>query len=555
MLQKTTAIIILLFIPFSLSAEITFWSDLDDEVLADTLINLMTDEELLGQVLLLGYMSKTPSPEILDWISRRKIGGIKIFGWNVSDLKTLGEAVGQMQSKAQENRLRIPLFIATDQEGGWVRHVKVTTSITPGNLAIGAAGLFSDAYKTGYYIGLELKELGINMNFAPTVDVYTNPEAHVIGPRAFSSDPVKTALYALAYYQGMNSTSIICTAKHFPGHGNADQDSHGTLPLISSSFDELWDRDIVPYRILIREGLPAIMSGHLGFPEIVDNDTPASLSEYFLTEVLRRKLDYNGLVITDDMIMSGVLQKGLSMPEICRKALSAGNDIIMISRYPDTHEKIRDFLYPLLQTDPDFRKTIIESVKRILLTKMRYLKGEDPVPLQPDIERIRENIPNPEGQEFFFEQACRSITVIEQGKIPIENNDKTLLAGYYNNFFDIGKIYFPDADKIFLPESSFYTSGSTNAERILSMADNYDTIIFSLSNPGNLKVLKKLEKLKTKLIIFSIHTPVYFQELPWVETAIAVYGTGIDSFQAGFAALTGDIIAAGTLPIDIKGKE
>ncbi len=551
MLHRVSAVIILFFFPFFLFPEVNFWSEIEDGELINNLSASMSDEELLGQVFLLGFMTKTPSQEILRWISERQLGGVKIFGWNVGDLKTLGETIGKMQEEAAETRLKIPLFIATDQEGGWVRHIKVQTSITPGNMAVAATGLYDDAYKTGYYIGIELRALGINMNFAPTVDVYVNPEAHVIGPRAFSSDPVQTALNASAFFHGMESTGVICTAKHFPGHGNADKDSHGELPIIHNSYEELWNRDIVPYRFLIKEGLPAIMSGHLSFPEILGNNTPASLSSWFLTDLLRKQLNYKGLVITDDMQMNGVQSKNTPLPEICRQALMAGNDIIMISRYPETHEWIWQTLIKYMKTDNAFKEQIIRSVKRILATKIRYLKGDNSVPLIPDIRKIDENIPNPEGQNFFFEQACRSITIVEPARIPLENTNSVLLVGYYNSFFAEGTNYYPDADTLFLKENSFYQSDVNNITKILSAAAKYDSIIFCLSNPGNLEVLKQLESIKSKLTVLSVHTPVYLQEVTWVSSVLALYGTGNDSFAAGFAVLNGDYTPSGTLPIDI----
>ena len=158
-----------------------FGSAADTDTLTDThidrIIASMNDTELLGQIFMLGYFGSKPSEEILHWIGEKKIGGVKIFGWNAEDLGELTESIVQMQRTAAQTRHSIPLFIATDQEGGWVRHVKGTTSVTPGNMAIGATGLPYDAYWSGYHIGSELKQVGINMNFAPTVDVYTNTEA------------------------------------------------------------------------------------------------------------------------------------------------------------------------------------------------------------------------------------------------------------------------------------------------------------------------------------------------------------------------------------------
>ena len=231
-----------------------FWDKTESDKLADSIVESMSDEELLGQVFFLGYLGKTPSSTIKNWITARGVGGVKIFSRNVKSLPMLAAGISEMQELASRTRFGIPLFIATDQEGGWVRHIKFETSVTPGNLALGAERLPEDSYLTGYYIGMELRKLGINMNFAPTIDVYTNPKASVIGPRSFSSDPVEAAVLAVPYFKGMQKAGIISTAKHFPGHGNADKDSHGSLPIIHTSLKTLNARELVPYRFLINEG-------------------------------------------------------------------------------------------------------------------------------------------------------------------------------------------------------------------------------------------------------------------------------------------------------------
>ncbi|MFW5844119.1 MAG: glycoside hydrolase family 3 N-terminal domain-containing protein, partial [Spirochaetota bacterium] len=238
---------------------LTFWSDLPDDELAEALLREMTPEERVAQLFLVGWPAEGPSEELVQWIERRNIGGVKVFGWNGNNLSQLTSEISRLQRSAEGTNHSIPLFVATDQEGGWVRHIKGSTSLTAGNIALGASRRPEDSFLTGRLIGEELRRLGINMNFAPTVDVYRNPEAHVIGPRAFSSDPWQTAILATAYYRGLESHRVIATAKHFPGHGNAEGDSHGMLPVLSETFDELWERDLVPYRVLFREGMPAVL--------------------------------------------------------------------------------------------------------------------------------------------------------------------------------------------------------------------------------------------------------------------------------------------------------
>ena len=510
----------------------------------------MSDDELLGQVFFLGYQGVGPSPDILRWISERNLGGVKLFPRNVSDLASLARDVALMQRLAARNRLHIPLFIATDQEGGWVRQIKDETSISPGNLALGAEGAPEDAYKTGWYLGRELAALGINMDFAPTADVYSNPEASVIGPRSFGSDPSTTGLLSAAFARGMQSAGVITTAKHFPGHGSADKDSHGRLPRIDVSLSQLLDRDLVPYRILIAEGIPAIMTGHLAFPKILGNLTPSSLSPFFLQSVLRDRLGFTGIIITDDMEMDGVLTGGLDTPTACRRALEAGNDMILIAHTPGTQEKTWDALIHVMRSDAAFRAEVKESARRILLTKLRYIR-DGGVPSAPDADAVKDLVPAPGAKDFFMQSATRAVTVLASANIPFHPaaGKKVLLAGQFPEFLDEGLRRFPGAETFLFPFMPFYAARPEDLAAIRAREGRFDTIVFCLANFNSLDVLKQLVGDSGKVIVISALSPVYLAEVPWVKTAIAVYGDGRDSFRAGLAALVGDFTPTGTMPV------
>lgn len=551
--QKTqlTAILIFFSLTFSLTwaDQVNFWSDLPPDELADSLIRQMTPEQLLGQVMMLGYWGDDePSPEIMDWISEKHIGGVKVFGWNARNLKNLAGQIRTMQREAAKDPLQIPLFVATDQEGGWVRHVKGETSITPGNLAIGAAGLKADAYYSGYYIAQELHALGINMNFAPTVDIYTSPEANVIGPRAFSADPVRTAELGVAFYHGMEKAGVIATAKHFPGHGAASEDSHGTLPAIDVTFDELWEREMIPYRFLIRENIPAIMSGHLSFPNIIDPDEPTSTSPFFLTEVLRNRMGFEGVVVTDDLRMHGARQNQTSA-ESALLALKAGNDIILSSPPHSVHQEALDLMTLTWNEDPEFQERIRQAVKRILLIKIRYLKGDNPVPLYPDPETVLDHMNTEENRNFTSNLAARSVTLIHEGVFPPRGNPKILLAGPYRLFLEEGERRFPDADQYYFSYSPGYAKLREQKQILVEKAKDYDLIIFCLANYKGYEMLRELEDSGKQVIVLSVLTPVYLLNTPWVDGAVAVYGTGFESFRSGFAALSGDFFPEGVLDI------
>ncbi|MEA1912020.1 MAG: glycoside hydrolase family 3 protein, partial [Spirochaetota bacterium] len=484
--------------------------------------------------------------------SNKKIGGVKIFGWNVSNLERLGRSITLMQKTASETPLKIPLFIATDQEGGWVRHVKGNTSITPGNMSIGATSIPQDAYNTGKYIGLELKTIGINMNFAPTVDIYTNPDADVIGPRAFSSVPMTTATLSTSFFQGQESAAVISTAKHFPGHGSAGGDSHGMLPIVDADLQTLWDRELLPYRFLIKRNIPAIMSGHISFPDITGKDIAASGSKYFLTTVLREQMGFKGIIITDDMVMAGADITSKGIEETCYNALVAGNDILMVSRSIPTYKKIWDYLYNKLQTEINFKETITISVSRILKTKLDYLKRENAVSLFPDIKKITDNVPNSFGSNFFLDQAFRSVSILRNDELPvsINKNSRVLLAAPYRIFFAEGKKQIKNAETYYFPFIPEKESEKNFITDFKSKAKNYDKIIFCLANDFSLKMLKTLENLPVEVTVISTLSPILIQDQQWINSAVAVYGTGYESFMAGFSAILGNFKPTGTVPIE-----
>ena len=521
----------------------------------DRIMAVMDDEARVAQLLMVSWDDEAPTPEVMRWIRRRGIGGVKVFGWNGEDLPTLARAIETMQTAALDRPAGIPLFVATDQEGGWVRHVKDGTSITPGNMAIGATALPFDALKTGRYIGLELRALGINMNFAPTVDVYRNPEAHVIGPRAFSSDPTLSGLLGVAYYRGMQEAGVIATAKHFPGHGNATGDSHGILPVITDSYDTLWEIDLVPFRMLVREGVPAILSGHLSFPTITGTNTPASISSYFKQRVLRDELAFGGIVITDDLHMGGALEygreRGWSFAQLVKRAIEVGNDVVMVSQTPAFDGDVWQTLITAYREEEAFRRRVDESVRRNLRVKLSYLADETRVPLTPNADGIHALMRSQESQAFFLDQAARSLTIVADERLPLDPSTagETLLVGNDPYFLRVGRATFPTADTLRLREPRFYSSSAYNRRAVREAAARYDTVIFLLSDPGSLEILQAAADHAERIIVYSILTPIYLAEVPWVESAIATYGWGIESFESGFAALTGAIPAPGRLPV------
>ncbi|MFA6507357.1 MAG: glycoside hydrolase family 3 protein [Treponemataceae bacterium] len=540
--------------PLCAAAPVDFRTVGTPEKQADALLALMSDEDILAQTFMLGWVGADPSPLVLDWISERHIGGVKIFGWNTEDTQRLAAAVGSLQKAAIAAPLKIPLFVATDQEGGWIRHVKGATSETPGNMAIGASGFPKDALSAGYYIGREIAALGINMNFAPSVDLYTNRDSVLIGPRAFGDDPVKVAILGAAFAKGLEKAGVIPTAKHFPGHGDTELDSHGVLPKIWIDQKTMWERELIPYRLLAKERIPAIMSGHLAFPRTPGGEEPASLSKWFLTDLLRGKIGFTGLIITDDLLMNGAAMSAGSLSRAAKSALEAGNDVLMFSKTPSLNDPVWSNLLWAYRNEKAFRARVRDAARRSLVLKLDRLRRSETPTFFPDPKDVVKRVPDAEGRAFFLELASRSVTLIGGKALPLRaaTGEKILIAGQFEDFLKIGKKAYPEAKSYRFSYTPFDHPVWAEKEELLRLARDADQIVICVSNPASLEMLQALKDLGKKVYVISALTPVYLDRAPWVDAALAVYSYAPESFTAGFSALSGRIPAEGVLPFPLR---
>jgi beta-N-acetylhexosaminidase len=542
------------------SATIDFWSDYPASALADALVERMSNEELYAQILMFGWSGTQPSALLNQWVETRSLGSVKLFGWNTDDTMQVARSVIALQEKAGSGRFKIPLFVATDQEGGMIRHVKGATSLTPGNLAIGAAGFPRDAWYSGYYINRELRALGINMNFAPTVDIYSNLGSTVIGSRSFGDDPDAAGILGVLFAQGSLEAGVIPTAKHFPGHGDTDADSHGRLPVIDIDRESFIKRELLPFRYLIESDVPAIMSGHLSFPRIIPDGKPASLSKVFLTDFLRGDLGFQGLIITDDMRMYGATVSTGSLAESYRLAIEAGNDIIISSLTALLNEPCWSDNLARMGTDAAFRDCVKKAARRVIFTKLRYFRGDltrgAPAPILPDREHLSEAVPDREGENFFLAMACRSITVapVPAGKAKQAfAPEKRLLfvgeTGALGGFFTSARARYANLGTFAL-ESDFSLSGIPRlAAAIAREAPRYDGVVVCVSDFSGAALVKSLRSLETPLAVISILSPIPAFDLDWADTLIFTYSASPWSFTAAIAALAGDYVPQGTLPL------
>ncbi|WP_318663607.1 glycoside hydrolase family 3 protein [Treponema sp.] len=537
--------------------DLDFWSDVPNAELAYVISKRMSDEELLSQMLMFGWAGAEPSELLNSWVRDRGLGSVKVFGWNTDNTTLVAKSITALQKKAQSRRFKIPLFVATDQEGGWIRHVKGNTSITPGNLSIGAGGLPIDSWYSAYYICREIAVLGINLNFAPTVDLYTDQNSTIIGTRSFGEDPEKAGIMGVAFAAGSMSAGVIPTAKHFPGHGDTENDSHVFLPKINADFDTISKRELVPFKYLIDADVPAIMSGHLSFPLIRQNGEPASLSPYFLGELLRNQLGYKGLIITDDMMMNGDTLYAGSLSNAFKLAIEAGNDIVISSTTAQLNENLWTSNLQRMKDVPQFKTKVETAVRRILEIKMNYFKNTNSAPLYPDVNAIDAAIPDPDGGEFFVDQACRSITVYRKGELPYlpQKGKKVILAGSEPAFFNEMKKYYKDSIDIRMSYNLGSNEAQYAANLIAGRADEVDVIFVCVWDRNSVKTaeaLKPLQKRGKKIVVFSIMSPVLSFNLDWADTVLFGYSYSPYSFTGLAAVASGRVEPEGVLPISVE---
>ena len=529
---------------------VDFYSDYPSDILSRTLVSRMSDAEKLSQILMFGWAGQEPPELLFQWVGEVGLGSVKIFGWNTEDIKLVAKSITALQKSAVSRRFKIPLFVATDQEGGWIRHVKGETLVTPGNMAIGASGYPCDAWYSAYYISREIRALGINMNFAPPVDIFTNQDSTIIGTRSFGTDAKKVGILGGAWASGSEAAGVIPTAKHFPGHGATEYDSHGTLPVINIDFKTFRERELSPFIYLINNNIPAIMSGHLAFPKIDSTGAPASLSKYFLTELLRGELGYKGLIITDDMMMNGDTMYAGSLSKAFRMAIEAGNDIIISSKMAKLEDAHWLNNLALMKTDPAFRARVEDSAVRVVKAKIDYFRSAVAAPLYPNPDTLDKYIPDPEGKKFFLEQACRSISPVKTTLIPLseEKAGKILLVGGLPKFFEEGKKRFPSSKDFKFTYEIGPNETQWVCDNLPAVAQGFDTIILCVHNERTAKIAESIRNLGKNVVILSIMTPSHGSSLKWAGDIVAGYSYSDYTMAALFGGIAGEYQMQGMLP-------
>lgn len=328
----------------------------------DQLLNKMTIEEKIAQMLILYYTKDTVDENLKDILENTKPGGFIIMKDNITTFEKTKTFISDLKNNSE-----IPLIISIDQEGGIVQRLQYLTDIKPtyipNMLSLGKTNDQDLAYNVGKVMAEQLKTLGVNVDYSPVLDIYSNPNNTVIGKRSFGASKELVSKMALSVAKGLEDNQIVPTYKHFPGHGDTDVDSHTALPVINKTYDELKANELVPFKEAIKNNAKIIMVGHLLLPSI--SKYPASISKEIITDILRKDLGFKGLVITDALNM-GAITKNYSEEEIYINAINAGCDLLLMPTGSKTAiEIIKNSIS---------EERINESVRKILDFKLNNLK-------------------------------------------------------------------------------------------------------------------------------------------------------------------------------------
>src|SRR5688572_21290287 len=281
-----------------------------------TLLASMTTDQKVGQLMLIGFDGTVVNAELRRMITDYHIGGVILFARNVQSPEQVAHLTNELQNIALESG-QPGLFVAIDQEGGRVARLTEDTGFTefPSAMALTATGNPENARRMAAAMAAEMRAVGINVDFAPDLDVSNNPSNPVIGIRSFGSDPTRVAEYGIAFAQGLQENGILAFGKHFPGHGDTSIDSHIDLPLIPHDRARLDEVELIPFQAAIQADFAGIMSAHVTFPAIDPNPgIPATLSRAVLNGLLRDQLNFKGLIATDSLEMGALAQNGYPPP-------------------------------------------------------------------------------------------------------------------------------------------------------------------------------------------------------------------------------------------------
>lgn len=516
-------------------------------------INNLTIKEKIGQLAMFGIESTEITEDTINLIKEYKVGNIILFARNVASPKQLF-LLNQNLQKLALKELGIPLFISIDQEGGMVTRIFNGSTFFPGAMTISATNNPENAYQIGQIMGKELSALGINMNLAPIYDVNNNPHNPVIGVRSFSDDPKVVSKYAWEFSKGLQENNVFATAKHFPGHGDTNVDSHLGLPRIDYDREYLDNFEFYPFKYAIDRGIKAIMSSHINFPKLTNDELPATLSKKIMTDLLRTEFKFEGLIVSDGMGMKGIVDN-YSEAEGCLRGINAGLNLVCVCHPYSPRREALEYLYEAYEKGTLTDEVINERVLRVL-----KFKEELKVDLNIKYEDVKNDIENEEHQQIAYQIVEDGLTLVKGENVILQDNAlfiaykpiATSLADDTDGKAKIESVLnknFPNLTTIVLP-----TKPSVEVINDLVLkAKDYKQIILTTyagnSNKEQITLIDKISDIHNNVTVISMRDPYDLFYTKKIKNYVCLYEYTPNSLNVLVKYLKGEIIPNGVIPI------
>lgn len=523
----------------------------------ETTLSRLTLREKVAQMVMPWIPGGKPSPAEARR-ARRLVVEQKVGGLIVGKGDALGTAswLNDLQSVSS-----LPLLVGADLEWGAGTRL-VGATVLPVNMAIAAAGGPELAHEAGRITAREARAAGVHMAFAPVADVNVNAANPVINTRSYGADPIDVAERVAAFVEGARAEGLLTVAKHFPGHGDTEQDSHLTLPAVHASLWRLETVELVPFRTAIAAGVDGIMTAHLSVPALEPGETapPATLSPAILTELLRKRMGFGGLVVTDGLMMDGI-RKGRTVAEVAVEAVEAGADILLMP--PDAEAAI-DAVVAAVRSGRIAESRIDASVRRLLAAKAWVGLHERRL---SDLGELRALLDSPEHGQWAQEVAERSITLVRRGdSFPMRLAGRRVLNVIYD---DSRRSTHGEEFSAALERQGarvetvrlWKRSTAADVDRARRAARRADVVVFSsfaraIPWKGELGLPKRVADLANELagrdaVIISFGDPYLLRQLPATETYMLAWSEAEVAQRAAARALAGETVVAGRLPIPL----
>jgi beta-N-acetylhexosaminidase len=516
-------------------------------------LNQLTLEEKIGQLFMFGFDALDINDHVLKLIKDYKIGNVILFARNVKTPEQTFKMNQNLQKLAYD-QIGIPMFISIDQEGGMVSRITNGATFFPGAMTIAATSDVNNAYLCGKFMGLELKNLGINMNFAPVLDVNNNPKNPVIGVRSFSDQADMVSDYGVAFIEGLQE-NIIATAKHFPGHGDTHVDSHLALPKVEYGMDRLNKVELVPFKKAINQGVQAIMSSHINFPALTENGLPTTLSKKCMTGFLRETLGFEGLIVTDGMQMKAI-QDNYTTVGASLMAIEAGANIVCICHSEELQIKAVEYIKESVENNKVSIDIINERVSRVL----RHKEKLNDINFNASYTSIKHIVENNQTKSFSYDVVKDALTLVKGN--PLELQDHALFIGVRpivtsiadesDGGYSITRLIIKQCPNIDTWDISIQPT-KEDIDGIVQTARKRKQVILCTYNANiyqeQIDLINRLIELDIDFHVISMRNPYDMHYANKIKNYVCLYEYTPNSIQVLLEYLKGELVPKGIIPI------